>query len=58
MLKIKVKILVVSFELQCRVSRDTATLIDIVATFHQQCVLKTIVCGNYMSDHDLVKNCD
>ena len=37
-----------------RVTRDTRSLIDIIATSHKQNALDTIVYGNSMSDHNLV----
>ena len=37
-----------------RVTKNSSTLIDIMATTHEKNVLKHITCGNSLSDHDLV----
>ena len=36
-----------------RVTKDTKTLMDVMATSHEQNMLKSIVYGNSVSDHDL-----
>ena len=37
-----------------RVTKDSSTLIDIIATSHEQNILKTMTFANSISDHDLV----
>ena len=37
-----------------RVTKDSSTLIDIIATSHEQNILKTMTYANSISDHDLV----
>ncbi len=37
-----------------RVTKDSSTLIDIIATTHEQNIVKTMTYANSISDHDLV----
>jgi hypothetical protein len=37
-----------------RITKNASTLIDIIATTHEKNVLKHIICGNSVSDNDLV----
>ena len=37
-----------------RITKNSSTLIDIITTTHEKNVLKLIICGNSVSDHDLV----